>query len=767
MTVNISYFAGAGWQFFDDNGNPLSGGKLYTYLAGTTTPAVTYTSSLGTFNNPNPIILDAAGRPPEEVWLTSGVSYKFVVTTSANVTIRTYDNLCSVNDFSSFANTTDPALGDALVGFRQSNASGNLTGAVGKTVHQKLQESVSVKDFGAVGDGTTNDRNALQAAITYATLNNVALYVPTGTYYVPNNSTSLSFTGNLTMYGDGMYNSVLFYNDSVTASRRDFISSSAAGNIIFDNLCISSNWGLDANYAANSQLIELHGTNANNALVTNCRFTNSRFSTLILNNFNSITVNSCVFNDGVGDGCRLTGSQNIVVTNCQFNNINDDSISVHTINTDGFPSKADIVIANNKITNGQGIGVLGGKHVSITGNVLTRVQSRGIYVGNSTITDTEGVTSVAAVTITGNVITDVFNGSTFSTVSGNGGGYIQIDGFALNNSGVGYVTYGNGSGGVVQPYPYLYNNPLTSSTENAGNWFLNIVGNVCARTLGPVAKYSDYGYGVRLGRQGPVDPQILYSSFDNNQIIARNYTNGLNIADNVISGGIVTAIYLVGSNAATINYRENVNITNNIISDISHAASNYGIKIDGPGIVKLSGNNLNLDPYNVQAQRLANGKWSTNVNNCVCIYVNGTGKIIASNNVFKNTGTIYLGTTPQDGIWQKNILICQPADAGYNANNIGIGDISWPAQWDANFIIEDGNPSSATFNTVLNVCLTSSVTLPTTGTYVLGLYVPKLIPVVQGAATSQYVVQGWVRLTTGSAHVLNTDWAEVRTLTGT
>lgn len=766
MTVNLSYFAGAGWQFFDDNGNPLTGGKLYTYLAGTTTPAVTYTSVTGLTANANPIVLDAAGRPTAQVWLTSGVSYKFVVKTSTDVTIRTYDNLCSVNDFSSFANTTDPALGDALVGFRQSNATGNLTGAVGKTVHQKLQESVSVKDFGAVGDGTTNDRNALQAAITYATLNNVALYIPTGTYYVPNNSTSLSFTGNLTMYGDGMYNSILFYNDSVTLSRRDFISSSAAGNITFDNLCISSNWGLDANYSQNSQLIELHGTNTNNALVTNCRFTNSRFATLILQNFNSVTVNACVFNDGVADGCRITGSKNVIVTNNQFNNINDDSISVHTINTDGFPAKADVVIANNKITNGQGIAVLGGKHVSITGNVLTRVQSRGIWVGETDYTGAEGCTPVVAVTITGNVITDVFNGSTFSTVSGNNGGYIQIAGVALNNSGVGYVTYGNGSGGVVQPYPYLYNNPLTLSTENPGSWYLNITGNTCARTLGPVTKYSDYGYGVRLGRQGPVDPQILYSSFDDDQIIASNYTNGLNISDNIISGGIVRAIKLSGS-STTVRSRESVNISNNIISDISHSSQNTGLDIQNLGIVKISSNTFNIDPYNVQAERLANGKWSANFNFCACMWIEGAGTVICSNNIFKNAGTIYRGVTPADGIWQKNTLICNPTNIGYDANNIGIGNVSFPAQYDANFIIEDGDPSSATFNTVLNVCLTSSVNLPTTGTYVSGLYVPKLILAVQGTAGSRYVVQGWLRLTTGSAHVLNTDWAEVRTLTGT
>lgn len=95
---NLSSFAGAGAQFFDDNGNPLSGGKVYTYTAGTTTPLTTYTSSLGTVANTNPIILDAAGRTPNEIWLIVGTLYKFIVKTSADSLVGTYDGLPAIND---------------------------------------------------------------------------------------------------------------------------------------------------------------------------------------------------------------------------------------------------------------------------------------------------------------------------------------------------------------------------------------------------------------------------------------------------------------------------------------------------------------------------------------------------------------------------------------------------------------------------------------------------------------------------------------------
>jgi microcystin-dependent protein len=82
-----------GQQFFDNNGVPLSGGLIYQYQAGSSTPLATYTTNNGTVPNSNPIILDSAGRSPQEIWMQVGYTYKLVLQTSAGVTLQTLDNL--------------------------------------------------------------------------------------------------------------------------------------------------------------------------------------------------------------------------------------------------------------------------------------------------------------------------------------------------------------------------------------------------------------------------------------------------------------------------------------------------------------------------------------------------------------------------------------------------------------------------------------------------------------------------------------------------
>jgi hypothetical protein len=85
-------------QFFDNSGHPLAGGRLWTYAAGTTTPLSTFTDSSGLTPNPDPIILDSAGRPPfgTSIWIGAS-SYKFVLQNSMGVQIWSVDNVTNQN----------------------------------------------------------------------------------------------------------------------------------------------------------------------------------------------------------------------------------------------------------------------------------------------------------------------------------------------------------------------------------------------------------------------------------------------------------------------------------------------------------------------------------------------------------------------------------------------------------------------------------------------------------------------------------------------
>jgi microcystin-dependent protein len=95
MTVLLSP-VGNGVTFLDSVGLPLVGGKIYVYQAGSTTPIDTFTTVNGNIANTNPIILGTDGRAPDEIWLTFGFNYKFVIKTAGDVTIQTLDNLYGI-----------------------------------------------------------------------------------------------------------------------------------------------------------------------------------------------------------------------------------------------------------------------------------------------------------------------------------------------------------------------------------------------------------------------------------------------------------------------------------------------------------------------------------------------------------------------------------------------------------------------------------------------------------------------------------------------
>ncbi|MES1989275.1 MAG: hypothetical protein V4440_14820 [Pseudomonadota bacterium] len=87
------------------NSIAATGAKVFTYAAGSSTKQATYTDITGTTPQANPIILNSRGEPASPIWLTEGLSYKFVFAPSTDSDpptspIRTVDNVTGVNDAS-------------------------------------------------------------------------------------------------------------------------------------------------------------------------------------------------------------------------------------------------------------------------------------------------------------------------------------------------------------------------------------------------------------------------------------------------------------------------------------------------------------------------------------------------------------------------------------------------------------------------------------------------------------------------------------------
>lgn len=100
-------------QFLDANGKPLAGGRVFTYVAGTTTQQATFTDATGLAPNPNPVILDAGGFG--NIWLSTA-SYKFVVQNAAGALQWTVDNITPTS-FSNVPNIVSATQPHAQAGF--------------------------------------------------------------------------------------------------------------------------------------------------------------------------------------------------------------------------------------------------------------------------------------------------------------------------------------------------------------------------------------------------------------------------------------------------------------------------------------------------------------------------------------------------------------------------------------------------------------------------------------------------------------------------
>jgi hypothetical protein len=297
-------------QQCDANGNPFVGGKIFTYLAGTSTAAATYTDSTSGTSQANPIILNSLGLPASPIWMLGGQPLKFIIQDSTGVLIRTIDNVSGVNDVSSLLTFSEWVAS----GFTPTFISGTSFSVVGdKTsilqVNRRIQTTnsggtvyssilTSVFSAGITTVTVSNDSGSLDSGLSvvqYALLSATNPSVSTAvTQASTDNSTKVATTA---------------YVKSVSPPQIQPISASVAANALTISASLLS---LDfrSTTLGSGTVTTVSGTPANlvvpsTATLGTTNATQSRLVVLALNNAGAIEL--AVVNISGGNDLTETG----------------------------------------------------------------------------------------------------------------------------------------------------------------------------------------------------------------------------------------------------------------------------------------------------------------------------------------------------------------------------------------------------------------------------------------------------------------------------
>lgn len=287
-----------------------------------------------------------------------------------------YDNKANLSDLASDS-------GSSLIGFKQDGV-----GAVSRTTADKFKEYTSVKDFGAVGDGVTDDTEAIQKAIDYVYAIGGGVVLVTHGVFV---FTSILLKTGVTLRGNG---GVLKLKDGVcnnASTTYYLIHNTGHSNVTYDNLIV------DGNGANNSLFLVADAVTCSGegSRVIDCEITNPPDSGIM---FSIAPYSRCSGNRVSGGrdlGIYVNGNNNTDKTGIQSSIVSDNIVSGAPLGGIGIKrSTGFVVVCGNVIDNcGNGITVedsTGGvnpESIVICNNIMRRVGAinpstaqTGIYI---------------------------------------------------------------------------------------------------------------------------------------------------------------------------------------------------------------------------------------------------------------------------------------------------------------------------------------------------------------------------------------------------
>ena len=439
-----------------------------------------------------------------------------------------------------------------------------FTGSAVTNVGDKLSEYVSIKDFGAVGDGVTDDTVAIQSAINSG---QGSIYFPAGTYVV----TSLNVVSNQVWHGDGMYVTTLMWAQvNISTPTRNMLNQ--IGDL--------ANWGMNDiglmgnltyqttadGTGQNLSGIKFRGGSVENLTLTNCLITEfgdqtkasgagafigpSSGSNKVMSN---IRIIGCVFENianvpgvyvNASDSYCISAS-NLIIQDCLF------------INGTNYADQNCIYV----LTNGSGTTTLAYNNVSIVNNTFQLAYSVDVCVelndcfgfdvsGNNILLS--GAASADGVLLRGNSSRGVVNGNTF-TNAGTGG---------ATSSGIALISF---TAGDIMNDIVVSNNTIqdsgTSGIRLSGVSRCNIIGNTI---FGFTHRISSGIYSANTTKTLIVGNRLQHCSYSN--LVAGTCTY-LDISSNMLLdvGDGSTGVMISNTTNEAITY---LTVRNNIAQDI-------------------------------------------------------------------------------------------------------------------------------------------------------------------------------------------------------
>jgi parallel beta-helix repeat protein len=634
-------------QFFDASGNPLNGGKLYTYIAGTSTQQNSYTDSTGLSANTNPVVLDSAGRA--SVWLASTNSYKLTLRTSADVLVWEKDN---VSDFGAVLKrdlatsfTTKSLDGERLASqFQGANAGAQIAAAIADGPSTGVRVSAtglpgaqawSSDPFTGVtkpvilelGEGTTT----ISANVTIPS--NVTLELAQGAILSVNNGLTLTINGGIKatlsrhFSGSGSFNFTGAKINEVYTEWWGAISGDATDDTSAFTSALAS-FKTVAAIPAGAYTVSTFAMPANTTLMglggkaEINQPSASAASSIVTIGANGARLESLLFSGSVAAGTE--GGQVSAITLTKAGTLSD--ITIRGVETSG--KNAGIYAEGNGSFALSNINILGNKiralHFGITlgpfangvvndgvvvdgndvlvepvGGYASFEFARGIQVfntNNSRISNNfarGGFAGIETLGNLGNPSTDrphqrnvqVVNNRIDSFLS-----FVQADGSVLANNIVDMALRPAGVPGfddatVVAMWGHI------PGIEAAALEHTSVVGNIVRGSVGPCI---DFGDAVNVSVTGNVvsDCNTIASP-------SASYSGGI-LLDYTIEDSVVTNNTINGSGASGINQigssiptgrLDRVTITGNIISNVEW----HGIHLRNVGNSSVSFNNI-FDP---------------------------------------------------------------------------------------------------------------------------------------------------------------------------